>query len=69
MRYTAFRDLIQQALRACPDGLTWVQLRDQLELPYERACPNWTKRLENEIGLTRMKAAGRALIWKVPVWL
>ena len=46
---------------------TWAQLRADLDLPYDRPCPSWTKRLEEEIGLTRTKGVGRALVWKVPV--
>jgi hypothetical protein len=65
MKYTEYRDRIQGRLQSQPDGLTWAELRDQLDLPYERACPAWTKRLEQEIGLTRVKGAGRALVWKV----
>lgn len=63
MKCTEFRDTIQEALHGEPNGMTGSQLRDQLNLPYQRPCSNWTKRLENEIGLTRTK--GRALVWKI----
>lgn len=66
MRYVEYRDLIRHRLRRRPTGLTWAQLRDELDLPYERPCPDWTRRLEEEIGLTRTKGPGRALVWKVP---
>lgn len=65
MRYTEFRESIQSFLRKNPSGVTWMELRDALKLPYDRACPGWTKRLEQEIGLVRVKGAGRALIWKI----
>jgi hypothetical protein len=64
MRYTEFRDTIDGELRRTPAGLTWAELRDRLGLPYDRPCPSWTKRLEQEIGLTRTKGTGRALVWK-----
>lgn len=66
MTYEAFRDAIQSALCRYRDGLTWAQLRDQFDLPYERACPTWTRQLEEEIGLRREKGQGRALIWRLP---
>jgi hypothetical protein len=66
MRYTEFRDKIQRRLQRAPEGMTWAELRDELDLPYSRPCPNWVGRLEKEIGLTRTKGRGRALVWKVP---
>jgi hypothetical protein len=67
MTYLQFRDAIGRELRRNPDGLTWSQLQQRLELPYERPCPTWTKRLEGEIRLTRTKLLGRArLLWRVP---
>ena len=65
MRYEEFKAAIRDELRRSPAGLTWRELRDRGKLPYERACPTWTKRLEDEIGLTRLKGPGRALIWRV----
>lgn len=67
MKYTEFRDQIKQALQRRPEGLTWKELRDRLGLPYERACPAWTRQLEAEINLTREKGSGRALVWRVPL--
>ncbi len=66
MKYIEFRDSIQEELIKNPDGLTWVELRNRLELPYERPCPTWVQRLEKEIGLIRSKGSGRALVWKIP---
>ena len=66
MQYVEYRDQIQRKLRRETAGLTWKQLRDELDLPYDRPCSNWTKRLENEIGLTRTKGEGRGLVWRVP---
>ncbi len=65
MRYAEFRDAIGRALHQQPDGLTWMQLKQRLHLPYERPCPTWTRRLEDEIGLMRVKGAGRAYVWRV----
>jgi len=65
MRYVDFRDAIRHELEYHPAGLTWAQLQDRLALPYDRPCPAWTKQLEKEIGLRRIKGGGRALVWQV----
>jgi hypothetical protein len=65
MRYVEFKKIIKDELRKTPDGLTWVELRDRLNLPYIQPCPTWIKQLEDEIGLTRVKGSGRALVWKL----
>ncbi len=65
MRYVEFKETIGKELRKNPGGLTWVALRDRLQLPYERPCGSWTRRLEDDIRLIRVKGSGRAYIWKV----
>gem|GEM_PF-321731 len=65
MKYIEFRDLIKTELIKNPEGCTWTELRNWLALPYERACPTWVQKLENEIGLKRSKGMGRALVWKI----
>ena len=63
MRYADFKRAIHARLLAQPSGGTWKQLRADLHLPYDRPCPEWTRRLEQEIKLVRRKGAGNALIW------
>ncbi len=65
MRYVEFRDQIEAELRRVSMGLTWSELRDRLSLPYDRPCPNWMGRLEQEIGLVRSKGKGRSLVWRL----
>jgi hypothetical protein len=65
MHYTDFKDAIHQELRRSPRGLTWVQLQERLNLPYDRPCQTWMNRLQEEIGLLREKGTGRALLWRV----
>ncbi|MFG0250657.1 MAG: hypothetical protein ACF8OB_17365 [Phycisphaeraceae bacterium JB051] len=67
MKYTEFRDAIKDALKRSKSGMTWAELRDQLNLPYDRPCPEWTKRLEQEIGLKRIHVSGRgrAYVWSL----
>ena len=55
MRYVEFRDAIEGELRRHRTGWTWKELRDRLDLPYERPCPTWVAKLENEIGLERTR--------------
>ncbi len=65
MRYVEFKAAIERHLRENRGGATWVDLRDTLALPYDRPCPEWTARLEKEIGLVRRKSSGRALVWQL----
>lgn len=65
MRYVDFRDAIGAELRRCPAGLTWAELRARLALPYDRPCPTWARRLEQDIGLSRGPGTGRAHVWRV----
>lgn len=63
MTYAEFRTRIQRHLETHSGGVTWQELRDTLKLPYKRPCPEWTRRLEEEIGLVRHKGCGRSLHW------
>jgi hypothetical protein len=65
MRYTEFREGVETSLRRHPAGRTWEQLRAELKLARRRACPEWTKALEKDLGLKRVKGAERAHIWKI----
>lgn len=65
MRYTEFRDLIVNALREHPHGLTWAELRTKLDLPYDRPCPSWLNRMEMETGLSRRKGVRNSFIWQI----
>ncbi len=65
MRYVDFREIIQEELSHHPDGLTWTEIKEQLDLPYDRPCPSWVHRMEEEIGLIRIKNSGRAYVWKL----
>jgi hypothetical protein len=65
MRYVDFRDAIEKELRRHRRGLTWRELKERLDLPYDSPCQTWIKQLESDIGLTRVKGEGRALVWRV----
>jgi len=65
MRYEEYRDAIRDELRRNPRGLTWAQLKDSLDLPYNVPCPDWTRRMEAEIGLSRAPGPTRAFVWTI----
>jgi hypothetical protein len=65
MHYVEFKATILQHLKRKRQGATWIELRETLALPYDRPCPEWTRRLEEEIGLVRRKGDGRALVWEL----
>jgi hypothetical protein len=63
MRYADFKRAIHSRLLAEPSGMTWKQLKEDLRLPYDRPCPEWTRLLEQEIHLIRRKSSGNAFVW------
>ncbi len=65
MRYKEFRDLIQNELLNHPTGLTWDELKTQLNLPYDRPCQTWINKMDQEIGLVRVRGEKRAYVWKI----
>jgi hypothetical protein len=65
MTYENFKHAIHHELRGSRRGLTWAELKARLGLPYAIPCPTWTKRLEQEIGLSRAPGTGRAYVWSV----
>jgi len=65
MKYLQYRNAIQGRLRKSGAGMTWLELKESLRLPYDRPCPEWTRRLEKEIGLDRREKRGRSLVWKI----
>ena len=63
LTYLEFKTRIQGHLESHGSGATWHELREALKLPYDRPCPEWTRRLEKEIGLVRHKGISRSLRW------
>lgn len=62
--YEEFRSTIESFLRRHPDGLTWTQLKATLNLPQEKPNNQWVRKLEQDIGLKRLKQ-GNAMLWKL----
>ena len=65
MRYVDFRDQIRQELQKNPEGLTYAELKERLNLPYDRPCQSWVRRMEQEVGVSRARGAGPAYVWKI----
>ena len=65
MTYLRFRDAISATLACHPAGLPWREVSAKSRLRIDRPCPEWTRRLEDEIGLVRRPGEGRALVWKL----
>ena len=63
MRYEEVKAVLKNHLSENPEGQTWSQIKEQLNLPYETLCPEWTKQLETDIQLLRKPGAGRAYVW------
>jgi hypothetical protein len=66
LRYTDFKEVICAELEHHPEGLTWMELKVRLALSYERPCPTWVQRLEEETGLVRTRNPGRPATWTIP---
>jgi antitoxin component of MazEF toxin-antitoxin module len=64
MTYEEFRDSIRGELKRSPDGLTWTEIRARLKLPQKVPNNKWVRRMETDIGLTRVKDL-RGVVWRV----
>jgi bifunctional DNA-binding transcriptional regulator/antitoxin component of YhaV-PrlF toxin-antitoxin module len=64
MSYEEFRDKIKGALQYSDHGMTWTEIRKQLQL--EQVVPNnkWVRQMEKDIGLERIKDI-RGVVWRV----
>jgi DNA-directed RNA polymerase subunit RPC12/RpoP len=60
--YEDFRDLIRQTLR---NGrrLTWTEIRTETKLPQSFPNNQWVRRLEQDIGLERIRDAHGIIHW------
>ncbi|WP_309400302.1 hypothetical protein [Cerasicoccus maritimus] len=65
MTYLEFKTRVQSELQQAPGGLTWRELKAAADLPYARACPEWTRCLEADIALDRTERRGRAQVWRI----
>ena len=62
MSYDEFKEKVEEALKAEPEGLTWTEIRGRAN--FKQKVPNnmWVKMMETDIGLVREKKERRT-IW------
>lgn len=65
MNYEEFRDKIETILHENPNGLTWSQIKERLNLPQKVPNNQWVARLEKDINLIREKQEKSVLIWRL----
>lgn len=65
MKYAEFKMQIQNALVENPDGLSWLELKGSLNIPYKIPCQTWIYKFEQEINFVRSNGRGSAFIWKI----
>ena len=65
MSYEQFRDKISVVLQSAGKPLTWTEIRTEAKLP--QAFPNnqWVHRMEQDVGLLRMKDAHGIMHWEL----
>jgi antitoxin component of MazEF toxin-antitoxin module len=65
MSYADFRDKIKGVLQYNDKGMTWTQIRTHLKL--DQIVPNnkWVRRMEDDIGLMRVKRSDGVIVWRV----
>ena len=62
--YELFKKKVYGKLRSYKNGLTWTEIREKTGLPQKVPYNAWTKRLEKEINLQRVKDA-RGVVWLI----
>jgi hypothetical protein len=64
--YDQFKESIIDALMVSPNGCTWKELRLKAGLPQRTPSPIWTKRMEDERIITRLRDPNTPnTIWKL----
>jgi len=62
--YEDFRDQVKRILESEPEGLTWTEINERLQLSWKAPYHKWVKRMERDIGLKREKKGGKT-IWRL----
>ncbi len=65
MSYEEFRDKVSKLLQYRDNGMTWMQIRDQLKLAEVVPNGKWVRQMEKEIGLMRVKMADGRILWRI----
>jgi antitoxin component of MazEF toxin-antitoxin module len=62
--YEDFRDEVEKVLQSHPNGISWSQIKKQLQLSQRTPYHKWVRRMEKDIGLVREKK-GTKTIWRL----
>lgn len=62
--YEDFRDEVKKVLQSRPQGLSWTQIKKQLQLSQRTPYHKWVNRMEKDINLLRHKK-GTKVIWSL----
>lgn len=63
--YERFKEEIQFLLDENPEGLTWTEIKKAADFPQRVPNNKWVKKLEDEIGLKRIRVRDMGIIWKI----
>jgi hypothetical protein len=62
--YGKFRKQIETILKVEPEGLTWTEIKQRLNLPQKVPNNRWVRKMEEDIGLERKTIKGKTY-WKL----
>jgi len=62
--YGKFRTQIERILKVEPEGLTWTEIKQRLNLPQKVPNNRWVRKMEKDIGLERKTIKGKTY-WKL----
>lgn len=64
--YEKFRDVIRNVLMKNKRGMTWTEIRNELNLPQKVPNNAWVNRMKGDIGLVNERK-GKSVIWRLKI--
>lgn len=68
VRYEEFKNRVLKLLMDEPEGLTWTEIKEKLDLPQRVPSNKWVCMLEKDIGLVRIKGT-KGIVWRLSKWM
>ena len=65
MPYEEFRDVVMNTIRAAGHGMTWTEIRTTSKLPQVYPNNRWVRRMEQDIGLKRIRDSKGIIRWSL----
>ena len=62
--YNEFMRKVETVLKANPNGLTWTEIKKELNLPQRVPNNKWVRQMETDISLTR-KREKNGIVWRI----